>query len=35
LIRPLPISKPTVVALRPKSPIRIRWLKRRQDISAV
>ena len=27
LIRPLPMSRPTVVALRPKSPIHIRWLK--------
>ena len=27
LMRPLPISRPTVVALRPKSPIRVRWLR--------
>jgi hypothetical protein len=27
LMRPLPISRPTVVALRPKSPILVRWLE--------
>src|SRR5215208_5952510 len=32
LIRPLPMSRPTVVALRPKSPIRVRGLRRRQQI---
>jgi hypothetical protein len=34
LIRPLPMSSPIVVDLRPKSPIMSAGLERRQDISA-